>query len=70
VRKQTLGQLLEKNAYTKEGLTIEEHTAASLLIMLTGTINGRESCWLCGQPAIEDTGLCRGHAQYALATRK
>lgn len=66
----TLAKLLEKNAYTKEGLTKEEHAEASLLIMLTGTINKDEQCGLCGQPALEDTSLCRGHAMYALATRK
>jgi hypothetical protein len=79
LEKSELEMLLEKNAYTDKGLTPEENRKARQLI--ENPTYADEECWLCGlseshnparksDQAIYDTGLCQGHARYALATRK
>ena len=68
-----LQKLLKKNAYGP-GLTIEEYQRARFLI--NNPEYTKEDCWcykpFLGEPkkTIFDTGLCQGHANYALATRK
>jgi len=73
-QKSELEQLLEKNAYG-EGLTQEEENRARELIAIP--VLSKDDCWVCKmscpnnvEKAIFDTGLCRGHAYYALVTRK
>ena len=73
VEKSELQLLLEKNI-TEEGLTLEEHSRAEKLIDSVD-MSEEEDCWPCGtvkrsEKAIADTGMCRGHARYALRTRK
>jgi hypothetical protein len=67
--------LLKKNAYG-EGLTPVEMNRARYLIW-ADPVYAKEDCGVCKtstpnevDKAIYDTGLCRGHASYALATRK
>jgi hypothetical protein len=71
--KSRLEVLLEKNAYG-EGLTQKEKVEAYRLIWAGKAENKDKYCWVCGTknsiPSIYDTGLCQGHALYALATRK
>jgi hypothetical protein len=73
-QKSDLEQLLEKNAYG-EGLTGQERSRA--LQLINNPDLSKDNCWVCKiscpnnvQKAIFDTGLCTGHAYYALATRK
>ena len=70
-----LEMLLKKNTYGK-GLTPAEMSRARYLISVN-PVYAKEDCWVCKtstpnevDKAIYDTGLCRGHASYALATRK
>ncbi|MBI2450543.1 MAG: hypothetical protein HYV47_03335 [Candidatus Nealsonbacteria bacterium] len=70
--KSELEVLLEKNAYG-EGLNKEEYGKA--LVLIRDAEPGEEVCWVCkmnnqDDRSIHDTGLCKGHARYALATRK
>ena len=62
---------LEKNAYGP-GLSAEERTRAEQLLG-SPEFSGKP-CWVCpkhdADSAIYDTGLCQGHAYYALVTRK
>jgi len=71
VEKSELEELLEKNAYGS-GLSDEEEKRAWQLIAKPEYAD--EECFVCpGQKkgkAIYDTGLCQGHASYALITRK
>lgn len=78
MKKAKLQDLLEKNA-TPEGLTEKEYAKARKLI--NNPVYSKKKCWLCNMagknradyqpdPAIYNTGLCQGHARYALATRK
>lgn len=73
-QKSELEQLLEKNAYGT-GLSPKEQSRARQLIANPDL--SEKHCWVCEiscpddtQKAIFDTGLCQGHAYYALATRK
>lgn len=68
--KSELEILLEKNAYGG-GLTPEEWGRAEKLIGEAKPTE--EDCWVCHPPeqkTIYSTGLCKGHANYALITRK
>lgn len=70
--KSELQKLLEKNAYG-EGLTNEEYLRAWELI--SNPKFSEKLCWVCKmnneeESAIFNTGLCRVHARYALASRK
>ncbi len=75
--KSELEVLLEKNAYGS-GLTREEQNRAVELIVNAEITE--KGCWICEMydrdisqeenKAIYDTGVCRGHAHYALSTRK
>jgi hypothetical protein len=78
-QKSELEGLLERNTYTNKGLTSEEIRRASELIE-SPEYSG-ENCWVCEMvgrnnksyqvdSAIYDTGMCQGHARYALTTRK
>ena len=74
VEKSELEHLLEKNAYG-EGLTEGEYKRAEQLIK--NPVYSEEDCWLCKMScpnntdkAIYDTGVCQGHANYALVTGK
>ena len=68
VKKSELQSLLEKNAYGA-GLTVEETKKAKKLI--ADPVYTENECWICEEDkAIYDTGICRGHAYYALITRK
>ncbi len=78
-QKSELEGLLEKNTYTKEGLTYEEFGRALELIKKPEF--SKENCCICeGRGRIEenyqvgkaiyDTGLCQEHAAYVLFTRK
>ncbi|MBI2045370.1 hypothetical protein HYT23_04900 [Candidatus Pacearchaeota archaeon] len=67
-----LNELLGRNAYGDKELTEEEINRAWDLIAHPRFFgeNG-EKCWVCKEhTAIYDTGLCQGHANYALCTRK
>ncbi|MBI4141485.1 hypothetical protein HY484_01015 [Candidatus Woesearchaeota archaeon] len=70
--KSELELLLEKNAYTVSGLTGDEHARAVSLI--ANPVVSDDDCWVCPKgskdKAIYDTGICKGHAYYALAARK
>ncbi|MBI2627185.1 MAG: hypothetical protein HYW77_02990 [Parcubacteria group bacterium] len=73
-QKSELQQLLEKNAYGT-GLSPEKQSRAHQLIANPDL--SEKNCWVCEisrpddtQKAIFDTGLCQGHARYALVTRK
>lgn len=63
--------LMVKNAYTM-GITPEEYNEAEILIR--GLPLGQKDCWVCQEghkeKEILDLGICRGHANYALVTRK
>ncbi|MBS3090200.1 hypothetical protein J4433_00330 [Candidatus Pacearchaeota archaeon] len=72
-----LEKILYKNAYIEIGLTKEEHKRA--LHLIRHPVFCKDDCWVCKTTytikervgkAIYDTGLCQGHALYALATRK
>ncbi len=66
--KSELELLLEKNTSTT-GLTVDEIRRAEELIANPKFSGG--ACWLCkAEAAIYDTGLCTGHAAYALIRRK
>jgi len=73
--KSRLQRLLERNAHTVGGLSgAERHEAA---ILIWEAEEGDEDCRACKtscpediRKSIYDTGLCEGHAFYALATRK
>ena len=74
VDKSELEQLLEKNAYGN-GLAQGEYERAEQLIR--NPVFSEDDCWVCNMScpndvdkAIYDTGLCQGHASYALKTRK
>lgn len=72
IPKSELEQLLEKNAYGV-GLTVEESRRARHLI--ANPELSEENCWICKMhdrvnKAIFDTGLCPGHAHYALVSKK
>jgi hypothetical protein len=68
--KSELEVLLEKNAYTEAGLTHDEFKRA-LTLIYENPVYAKEDCWVCKKSkAIYDTGLCRGHAFYALGARK
>ena len=73
-----LEQLLEKNTYGG-GLTIHEFNRA--LVLIGDPLYAKAECWVCStfpsrekkaleHRAIYDTGLCQGHAHYALVTQK
>lgn len=69
-----LQKLLWENAYGK-GLSIEEYKRATMLI--NESVISEEDCWVCKMfpenkidKVIFDTGLCLGHATYALVTQK
>ena len=62
-------QLLVKNSSTMFGLTDEENMRARELIFTTEA-DKEKPCFLCNEPSVCDTNLCRGHAFYCLATRK
>lgn len=70
-KKSELLLLLEKSAYG-EGLSPEEESAAFQLIRKPVQVEGL--CWMCGSakhsPAIYDTGLCKGHALFALVSTR
>lgn len=65
--------LMVKNAY-EGGLSKKEYDEAETLI--DGLPLGQEDCWVCPsddkgkRKGILDYGICRGHAHYALITRK
>ena len=64
-------RLMLRNAYTLEGLSSDEIVRAKNLILDTPKTDsdcGRGGS--CREKAIGDTGLCRAHNLYALATRK
>jgi hypothetical protein len=74
--KSELEILLERNAYGG-GLTLEQEATAFKLIQAAPLSD--KDCWVCSgiydrpdriDKAIYDTGLCKGHAAYALATGK
>ena len=78
-QKSELEVLLEKNAHTKKGLTLEEDKRARELI--EHPEYSWENCWVCEitrnedlsqpiYPTIYDTGMCIGHVRYALYRRK
>ncbi len=67
-----LQQLLVKNAYVCE-LTGEEYLRARQLI--ANPVYTNKKCGFCKESipenmAVYDTGLCQGHAYYALVRRK
>jgi len=69
--KSELMQLLVKN--TRQGLTGEEYRMARQLI--ANPVYTNKKCGFCKEPipenmAIYDTGMCQGHAYYALVRRK
>lgn len=73
-QKSELEQLLEKNSYGS-GLTSQEQSHA--LQLIANPTLSEDDCWVCKmsrpsdiKKAILDTGLCAGHAYYALTTRK
>ncbi len=63
--------LMVKNAHG-DGLSQQEYKEAN--IMIGGLPLGATDCWVCDtrpkNKAILGLGICRGHAGYALATRK
>ncbi|MBI2055191.1 MAG: hypothetical protein HYT39_03810 [Candidatus Sungbacteria bacterium] len=64
-------QLMIRNAYTLEGLSSDEIIRAKNLILDTPkTESDCDGGRPCREKAIGDTGLCRAHNLYALATRK
>ena len=78
-QKSELETLLEKNAYTEKGLTKKEMKRTAELI--NSPEYSEKNCWICeglaknnknyeAEKAIYDTGMCKGHATYALLTRK
>jgi len=76
-KKSELEILLERNLMRSPHLTKEEHSKACELI--DDPVYSTEECWVCKmykkdnpnypdvRPAIYDTGLCKGHAGYALS---
>lgn len=72
--KSELQKLLEKNASPGESLTKEEEKRAYQLI--ANPVLSEDDCLVCKMmpgragKAIFDTGLCGGHALYALAAKK
>lgn len=60
-----LAELLRINACERK-LTHAEHDAA--MELMADEDGG--TCWLCGEPSVGGSGLCGGHAFYALATQK
>ncbi len=67
-----LNDLMVRNCTVGRGLTLREDKEAQLLISRLPL--GAEDCWVCSsedkRKAISGLGICRGHAGYALATRK
>jgi hypothetical protein len=68
-----LQKLLKQNAAGY--ITIDEYTEAERLI--AAPTLSEEDCWVCKmacpndiKKSIFDTGLCQGHANYALKTQK
>ena len=69
-----LMKLMLRNAYTLEGLAVEEIERAWSLIEKSEETD--VPCWMCDRvtirvaKAIADTGICKGHNLYALAAKK
>ena len=64
-----LKDLLQRNAYTEEGLTNEEVNEARKLIV-SEKENKKRKCIVCDENSIGDTGVCKSHNYYALVVRK